>query len=92
MYLYDHLLILALLYRISLLQFRCILLFFILSYIFILEIGLSVYVTLSNILSWLTPVMNFGLLYSHVILTMSLLLHHAFLWENINERYPNTFG
>jgi hypothetical protein len=42
MFLYDHLLILAELYKISLLQFRYILLFFILSFIFILEIGSSV--------------------------------------------------
>jgi hypothetical protein len=42
MYFYDHLLILAKLYKISLLLFRYILLFFILSFIFILEIGLSV--------------------------------------------------
>jgi hypothetical protein len=48
--------------------------------------------TCTSDLSWFTPVMNFGLLYSHVILTISLLetLHHAFLWENINEGYPNT--
>jgi hypothetical protein len=77
----------------SLLQFRFIILFFILSFVFILEFGLSVCHTIQH-LSWLTPVMNFGLLYSHVILTMSLLetLYHAFLWENINEQYPNTSG
>jgi hypothetical protein len=36
-----------------------------------------------------TPAMNISPLYKHVILFISMLesLQHAFLWENINERY-----
>jgi hypothetical protein len=93
MYLYDHLLILAKLYKISLLLFRYILLFFILSFIFILEIGLSVCHTIQY-LSLLTPVINFGLLHSQVILSMSLLETFTICLPlgKYKEWYPNTFG
>jgi hypothetical protein len=41
-----------------------------------------------------TPIINFGSLCKYVILFISMLnsLHHAFLWENINNDTPNTFG
>ena len=41
-----------------------------------------------------TPVLNFGSLCKYVILFMSMLesLHHAFLWENINNDTLNTSG
>jgi hypothetical protein len=42
----------------------------------------------------LTPIINLGSLFKHVILFMSILesLHHAFLWENINNDALNTSG
>ena len=41
-----------------------------------------------------TPIINFGSLWKHVILFISMLdsLHHTFLWENINNDTLNTFG
>jgi hypothetical protein len=92
MYIYDHLLILHNYsgYACTSLDIFFYSLFF--SFIFVLEISLSVCHTIQY-LFWLTSVMNFDLLCSHVILSMSLLetFYHAFFWENINERYPEIF-